>query len=824
MADTEPSPTNSNKRNSKRLSVSFSLEEAKAVPIARIMELEVTGDSVDKLLKLIGSEATRKEPGCLRSDVFQDQQNPCLFMMYEVFDSAKAMDAHLQKPYVKELEEYLQGQATTIVSKATTVSDAIIFQPGRCPKPEKPPIAQLIDVEIKEQYAEKFVTLMTANAIGSRTEDGCLHCDVLRNQDNPCKFTIYTVFASQKDIDGRSNMDYVKDWVAFEKDETQPVIAKLLKQLDAIDFQAEEKKPSIARAASNLSVPPSVIPPVGDEVQASMGSSSLGLTKSQNLWKNIKLAAAPSVASAQAADGEEAQAAMNAQKSANMWKKLKVEVGVTELDEEGNEVPKPKEVKSIADVVKLAKAQNMLERKTTLERLMEEAEKDKDPVRRFVSSRSYDFIIAPLIIFNVILVGIDIDMKIKSEAEVNFWIFIHTLWNFVWMAEMLLRMYCMGASQVEAPKKLRKIQEKLKLKKTIESYTSPDYFKSGFNRLDIFLVFTSIVDTWCLPFMGPALAEWALSVRVLRTLRLIRFIRMFENLWLIVDGFIRSWNSLCWTLLMLFFMTYSGAVYLTLTVGHRCPFEYNVWSDCDPFFGRLVRSTWTLVQVISGDSWSSGIAKPMIEVKPFLMVFFLATLFIGIFGMLNIIIGIIVESMVEAKQEMQNEKQKSSIVGQMETIQKIFLLSDEDGSGEIDFQEFSDGLKDQHMVDMFESMHIPVEDDPLAIFDMLDTKHKDTITINQFMDGILKIQTPPTNIDVYSSTKLAFSKAYHRKGIDGTDAPKDPGSSNKASEEPSQGLDTSGDANANLLNGIQQACRGMQNMRMGLEAMRGAKA
>jgi autoinducer 2-degrading protein len=49
---------------------------------------------------------TVKEPGNIRFDFVQQADDPCRFMLYEVFDSAEAVDLH------KTTEHYLEWRDT----------------------------------------------------------------------------------------------------------------------------------------------------------------------------------------------------------------------------------------------------------------------------------------------------------------------------------------------------------------------------------------------------------------------------------------------------------------------------------------------------------------------------------------------------------------------------------------------------------------------------------------------------------------------------------------------------------------------------------------
>lgn len=364
---------------------------------------------------------------------------------------------------------------------------------------------------------------------------------------------------------------------------------------------------------------------------------------------------------------------------------------------------------------------------------------DNNAFKVFFDSGKFDSMVAPLILLNVLLIGVEIDQNPSDAGARSAWIAVNSIWNIVWFAEMCLKVYCLRKSYLDYP----------------------------FNRFDLFLMFTAVIDTWILPFVpgevGAQAAEWALTFRVLRILRLLRFVNMFENLWQIVDGFLKALNPLSWTLLLLTICIYSFAVYLTLMVGHRCEYEYVDWGDCDPYFGGVVRSMWSLIQVLTLDSWSSGIARPIIDKKPFLCLFFLLYIMLGVFGMLNIIVGVIVESTLESKKALETERVKKRLHAELDAIKAVFQTADADHSGGIDYNEFQHGLENPDLVRMFAGLGFDIESDPRAVFDMLDHDHTGFITIQEFVEGILQLKHPPTRLDVYSSAKMAFVRAYNPK-------------------------------------------------------------
>jgi voltage-gated sodium channel len=63
------------------------------------------------------------------------------------------------------------------------------------------------------------------------------------------------------------------------------------------------------------------------------------------------------------------------------------------------------------------------------------------------------------------------------------------------------------------------------------------------------------------------------------------------------------------------------------------------------WFGHLGRSLYTLFQVMTLESWSMGIARPVMEQAPWAWAFFITFILFATFTMLNLFIAIIVNAM-----------------------------------------------------------------------------------------------------------------------------------------------------------------------------------
>ena len=86
-----------------------------------------------------------------------------------------------------------------------------------------------------------------------------------------------------------------------------------------------------------------------------------------------------------------------------------------------------------------------------------------------------------------------------------------------------------------------------------------------------------------------------------------------------------------------------------------------LFGDAFPdWFGDLGKSLFTLFQVMTLESWSMGIARPVMDVYPYAFLFFMPFVLISAFVILNFFVAIIVNGMTDAKEDddAQKEAQK----------------------------------------------------------------------------------------------------------------------------------------------------------------------
>lgn len=79
-----------------------------------LVEINVHQDKVEEFLKVFHANhlGALKEPGNLRFDVLQDQQEPTRFYIYEAYVDNTAVAAHKKTPHYLQCVEALEGIMT----------------------------------------------------------------------------------------------------------------------------------------------------------------------------------------------------------------------------------------------------------------------------------------------------------------------------------------------------------------------------------------------------------------------------------------------------------------------------------------------------------------------------------------------------------------------------------------------------------------------------------------------------------------------------------------------------------------------------------------
>ena len=160
----------------------------------------------------------------------------------------------------------------------------------------------------------------------------------------------------------------------------------------------------------------------------------------------------------------------------------------------------------------------------------------------------------------------------------------------------------------------------------------PRFFKDPWSVFDFSVVAIALL---------PATAQFSV-LRALRVLRVLRLISMVPQMRRVVGALLSSIPGLSSIILVMVLIFYVFAVIAT-----------NLFATQHPqWFGTIGQSMYTLFQIMTLESWSMGIVRPLMETHPYAWAFFIPFILIATFTMLNLFIAIIVNAMqTQAEQE-----------------------------------------------------------------------------------------------------------------------------------------------------------------------------
>ena len=180
------------------------------------------------------------------------------------------------------------------------------------------------------------------------------------------------------------------------------------------------------------------------------------------------------------------------------------------------------------------------------------------------------------------------------------------------------------------------------------------FFRSGWNVFDFTIVAITLAPT----------GEGMQVLRSLRILRALRLISVVPSMRKVVSALLKAIPGMGSVLTLLLLVFYVASVMTTKLFGAEFP----------DWFGTIGASFYTLFQVMTLESWSMGIARPVMEAHPYAWVFFVVFILLTTFAVLNLFIAIVVDAMSEVELEEQTRTRDLVEVDHKEVLVEIRAL------------------------------------------------------------------------------------------------------------------------------------------------------
>jgi len=243
-------------------------------------------------------------------------------------------------------------------------------------------------------------------------------------------------------------------------------------------------------------------------------------------------------------------------------------------------------------------------------------------------------------------------------------------------------------------------------------------------------------------------------VRIMRVAKVFRVMRFFQELRMMVYSILSAWKSLMWIVLVLWITFYIFGIVFTVAALEKITGDS--WADpkydqLQAMFGTLSLSTLHLFMAMSGGAdWNELYWALETTDSVFCPILFIVFLTFSIFVVSNIVTGVMVETAFQT-----NKKDHALVVSEeleakktyLASLQRVFNELDKDETGCISQQEFEERLSEERVIAYFNAMKLDVSD-ARTLYQMLDTDGSQMISIDEFLDGCVKLQGESRALDV----------------------------------------------------------------------------
>ena len=249
----------------------------------------------------------------------------------------------------------------------------------------------------------------------------------------------------------------------------------------------------------------------------------------------------------------------------------------------------------------------------------------RDRLRAIIDHRLFRSFILAVILFNAAILGIETSQTAMSRFGPLI-LALDALCLSIFVAELAVKIFVLRGQ----------------------------FFREGWNIFDFLIVAIALI-----PF-GHGLSV----LRALRILRLFRVISVAPTLRRVVEGLVNALPGMGSVFLLMGIVFYIGSVMATKLFGAAFP----------EWFGSLGRSAYSLFQIMTLESWSMGIVRPVMEVYSYAWVFFVPFILVTTFVVVNLVVGLVVNSMQDAhhaEAEEQTGTYRDEVTARLAEIERL---------------------------------------------------------------------------------------------------------------------------------------------------------
>lgn len=280
--------------------------------------------------------------------------------------------------------------------------------------------------------------------------------------------------------------------------------------------------------------------------------------------------------------------------------------------------------------------------------------KKLEELRNYVdgdADTAYEYAMLFIIVINTISLGIETSKNITDSFR-NILFIIDQICLWIFIAELIFKFIVYNKDFFGEIR--------------ISEEDGEEYFHwNRWNISDLIIVIISVIST--LPYFTVfRVFRVFRSLKVIKGIKTFRVVKSFKlindvsSLRTTFKGLVKAIPGIIWTFFFLALFAYVYAIIGTNIFGEEYP----------EFFGNLGASCLSLCQILTFDSWVSQIARPIIQAHPFAWIYFITYAFIAASVIMNVIVGIIVDSMGKVR-EREREKRHMAERNNQVTLEKL---------------------------------------------------------------------------------------------------------------------------------------------------------
>jgi len=371
----------------------------------------------------------------------------------------------------------------------------------------------------------------------------------------------------------------------------------------------------------------------------------------------------------------------------------------------------------------------------------------RSAVRVIVGSPYFDVCSGIIILGNAVVMGLETDLVAKTGRAADIYISLGLAFNLWYVFELMLRFIASGW----------------------DLFFGKDWRWGWF---DLVLLLTSLLDMIAESAQLSSLAAGRTVrtmrlfrvARVLRVVRMLRYVREFRK---IVFSLATSLQTLFWSMMLMVFVMFCFGVFFTQCASDYLRLKPNMHqdeADLKESFGSLLRSMYSLyLAITAGRGW--GELSSLLEgVDPIVMAIFIVYVSVCIFGLMNVVTAVFVESAMASSQHYKDLLvQEKMLMDQTRVrhMKEIFRAIDIDASGSVSLEEMQAFVQNPELdlQSYFEALDINATDTQ-TLFKMLDHDQSGEVDIDEFCDGCMRLRGMARSFDLHT---MRYEEQRHQK-------------------------------------------------------------